>query len=171
MKNEVRHTAHSSYRCEYHIVFAPKYRRREIYGALKKDIGEIIRKLCCEKKVEIIEAEACPDHIHMLISIPPKLSVSQVMGYLKGKSSLMIFDRHANLKYKYGNRHFWARGYYVDMVGRNKKAIQEYIQNQLKEDELADQLSIKEYFDPFTGEKVDQGRKGQKGSFTSSKRK
>lgn len=162
---------HTRWRCQYHVVFAPKYRRLAIYGELKQDIGHILRKLCERKGIEIIEAEACPDHIHMLISIPPKLSVSQVMGYLKGKSSLMIFDRHANLKYKYGNRHFWARGYYVDTVGRNKKAIQEYIQNQLKEDELADQLSIKEYFDPFTGEKVDQGRKGQKGSFTSSKRK
>lgn len=162
---------HTRWRCQYHVVFAPKYRRLAIYGELKQDIGYILRKLCERKGIEIIEAEACPDHIHMLISIPPKLSVSQVMGYLKGKSSLMIFDRHANLKYKYGNRHFWARGYYVDTVGRNKKAIQEYIQNQLKEDELADQLSIKEYFDPFTGEKVDQGRKGQKGSFTSSKRK
>ena len=162
---------HTRWRCQYHVVFAPKYRRLAIYGELKQDIGYILGKLCERKGIEIIEAEACPDHIHMLISIPPKLSVSQVMGYLKGKSSLMIFDRHANLKYKYGNRHFWARGYYVDTVGRNKKAIQEYIQNQLKEDELADQLSIKEYFDPFTGEKVDQGRKGQKGSFTSSKRK
>lgn len=162
---------HTRWRCQYHVVFSPKYRRLAIYGELKQDIGYILRKLCERKGIEIIEAEACPDHIHMLISIPPKLSVSQVMGYLKGKSSLMIFDRHANLKYKYGNRHFWARGYYVDTVRRNKKAIQEYIQNQLKEDELADQLSIKEYFDPFTGEKVDQGRKGQKGSFTSSKRK
>lgn len=116
MKNEVRHTAHSSYRCEYHIVFAPKYRRREIYGALKKDIGEIIRKLCCEKKVEIIEAEACVDHIHMLVSIPPYISIAQFMGFLKGKSTLMIFDRHANLKYKYGGRSFWCRGYYVDTV-------------------------------------------------------
>ena len=125
-------------------MFAPKYRRLAIYGELKQDIGYILRKLCERRGIEIIEAEACPDHIHMLISIPPKMSVSQVMGYLKGKSSLIIFDRHANLKYKYGNRHFWARGYYVDTVGRNKKAIQEYIQNQLKEDELADQLSIKE---------------------------
>ncbi len=116
MKNEVRHTAHSSYRCEYHIVFAPKYRRKEIYGALKKDIGEIIRKLCKEKKVEIIEAEACPDHIHMLVSIPPYISIAQFMGFLKGKSTLMIFDRHANLKYKYGGRNFWCRGYYVDTV-------------------------------------------------------
>ena len=162
---------HTRWRCQYHVVFAPKYRRLAIYGELKQDIGYILRKLCERRGIEIIEAEACPDHIHMLISIPPKMSVSYVMGYLKGKSSLMIFDRHANLKYKYGNRHFWARGYYVDTVGRNKKAIQEYIQNQLKEDELADQLSIKEYFDPFTGEKVDQNRKGQRGSFTSSKRK
>ena len=154
MKNEIKHTAHSTYRCEYHIVFAPKYRRKEIYGELKKDIGEILRKLCNEKKVEILEAEACPDHIHMLIEIPPKYSVAQIMGFLKGKSSLMIFDRHANLKYKYGNRHFWARGYYVDTVGRNKKQIAEYIRNQLQEDEMADQMSIQEYIDPFTGSKT-----------------
>ena len=158
MKNEVRHTAHSSYRCEYHIVFAPKYRRREIYGALKKDIGEIIRKLCCEKKVEIIEAEACVDHIHMLVSIPPYISIAQFMGFLKGKSTLMIFDRHANLKYKYGNRQFWCKGYYVDTVGRNKKVIAEYIRNQLAEDKISDQISIKEYFDPFTGEQVNKSK-------------
>lgn len=126
MKNEIKHTAHSTYRCEYHIVFAPKYRRKEIYGQLKKDIGEIIRKLCNEKKVEIIEAEACADHIHMLISVPPYLSIAQFMGFLKGKSSLMIFDRHTNLKYKYGSRNFWCRGYYVDTVGRNKKIIQKH---------------------------------------------
>ena len=114
MKNEIKHTAHSTYRCEYHIVFAPKYRRKEIYGQLKKDIGEIIRKLCNEKKVEIIEAEACSDHIHMLVSVPPYISIAQFMGFLKGKSTLMIFDRHANLKYKYGSRNFWCRGYYVD---------------------------------------------------------
>ena len=129
---------------------APKYRRMEIYRA---DIGVILRKLCRQKGVEIIEANACPDHIHMLISIPPKYSVSQIMGYLKGKSSLMIFDRHANLKYKYGNRHFWARGYFVDTVGRNKKVIKAYIQNQLQEDQIADQVSIKEFVDPFTGSK------------------
>ena len=151
MKNEIRSTAHSKYRCQYHIVFAPKYRRKEIYGQLKKDIGQILRKLCEQKEVEIIEAELCPDHIHMLISIPPKYSVSQIMGYLKGKSSLMIFDRHANLKYKYGNRHFWARGYFVDTVGRNKKQVAEYIRNQLAEDQIADQMSLKEYVDPFTG--------------------
>lgn len=111
---------HTSWRCQYHIVFAPKYRRQVIYRKIKVDIRKIQRKLCEQKGVEIIEAELCPDHVHMLISIPPKYSVSQIMGYLKGKSSLMIFDRHANLKYKYGNRHFWARGCYVDTVGRNK---------------------------------------------------
>jgi putative transposase len=152
-KNEIRTTAHSTYRCQYHIVFAPKYRRKEIYGTLRKDIGQILRKLCEQKKVEIIEAEACPDHIHLLVSIPPYLSVSQFMGYLKGKSSLMIFDRHANLKYKYGSRHFWCRGYYVDTVGKNKKIISEYIQNQLEEDSAYDQLTLKEYIDPFTGNK------------------
>lgn len=151
MKNEVKHTAHSTYRCEYHIVFAPKYRRKVIYGKLKKDIGEILRKLCNEKKVEIIEAEACVDHIHMLVSIPQYISVSQFVGFLKSKSALMIFDRHANLKYKYGNRSFWCRGYYVDTVGKNEKAIREYIQNQLEEDFASDQLSLKEYIDPFTG--------------------
>ena len=129
-KNEVKSSAHSKYRCQYHIVFAPKYRRKDIYGQIKKDIGEILRKLCEQKGVEIIEAEACPDHIHMLVSIPPHLSVSQFVGYLKGKSSLMIFDRHANLKYKYGNRHFWCRGYYVDTVGKNKRIIAEYIRKQ-----------------------------------------
>ena len=112
--NEIRSSAHSKYRCQYHIVFAPKFRRKEIYGKLKKDIGQILRKLCEQKNVQIIEAEACPDHIHMLVSIPPHISIAQFMGYLKGKSTLMIFDRHANLKYKYGNRHFWARGYFVD---------------------------------------------------------
>ena len=135
------------------IAFAPKYRRMEVYGKIKEDIGIILRKLCQQKSVEIIEAQACPDHIHMLISIPPKYSVSQIMGYLKGKSSLMIFDRHANLKYQYGNRHFWARGYFVDTVGRNKKAIKAYIQNQLEEDKMSDQISIKEFIDPFTGSK------------------
>lgn len=152
-KNEIKSTAHSKYRCQYHIVFAPKYRRKEIYGQIKKDIGEILRKLCEQKGVEIIEAEACVDHIHMLVSIPPHISISQFMGYLKGKSSLMIFDRHANLKYKYGTRHFWCRGYYVDTVGRNKKVIAEYIRNQLEEDSASDQISFKEYTDPFTGTK------------------
>ena len=150
---DVSSLEHTSWRCQYHVVFAPKYRRMEIYGKIKEDIGIILRKLCQQKSVEIIEAQACPDHIHMLISILPKYSVSQIMGYLKGKSSLMIFDRHANLKYKYGNRHFWARGYFVDTVGRNKKAIKAYIQNQLEEDKMSDQISIKEFIDPFTGSK------------------
>ena len=151
-KRNKKHS-NSKYRCQYHIVFAPKYRRKEIYGQLKKDIGEILRKLCEQKGVEIIEAEACPDHIHMLVRIPPHISIAQFMGYLKGKSSLMIFDRHANLKYKYGSRNFWCRGYYVDTVGRNKKVIAEYIRNQLEEDYTLDQMSIKEYPDPFTGSK------------------
>ena len=124
-----------------------------IYNQIKTDIGKILRKLCEQKGIEIIEVEACPDHIHMLISIPPKYSVAQVMGYLKGKSSLMIFDRHANLKYKYGNRHFWCRGYYVDTVGKNKKRIEEYIRNQLQDDIANDQLSLFESVDPFTGKK------------------
>lgn len=142
---------HTSWRCQYHVVFAPKYRGMVIYGEIKQDIGRILRQLCQQKGVEIIEAELCKDHVHMLLSIPPKYSVSQIMGYLKGKSSLMIFDRHANQKYKYGNRHFRARGYYVDTVGRNKKQIQEYIRNQLQEDQIEDQVSIKEFIDPFTG--------------------
>ena len=152
--NEIKSTAHSKYRCQYHLVFAPKYRRKEVYGKIRQDIGEILRKLCNQKGVEIIEAEACPDHIHMLVSIPPYISIAQFMGYLKGKSSLMIFDRHANLKYKYGSRNFWCRGYYVDTVGKNAKKIEEYIRNQLKEDLEYDQMSLKEYFDPFTGEPV-----------------
>ena len=153
MKNEIKHTAHSSYRCEYHIVFGPKYRRKEIYGKLRKDIGEILRKLCEEKGVEIIEAKACPEHIHMLVSIPPHLSVAQFMGFLKSKSALMIFDSHANLKYKYGRRNFWSRGYFVDTVGKNERVIQEYIKNQLERDYVQDQVSLKEYIDPFTGNK------------------
>ena len=151
--NEIRSSSHSKYRCQYHIVFAPKYRRKEIYGQIKRDIGEILRKSCNQKDVVITEAEACPDHIHMLVSIPPHISIAQFMGYLKRKSTLMIFDRHANLKYKYGSRSFWCRGYYVNTVGRNKKAIAEYIKSQLEEDYMADQISIKEYIDPFTGSK------------------
>ncbi len=146
--------SHSKWNCKYHIVFAPKYRRQIIYGQIKADIGRILRLLCERKGVEIIEANACPDHIHMLVSIPPKLSVAQFMGYLKGKSSLMIFDRHANLKYKYGNRQFWCKGYYIDTVGRNKKIIEEYIKNQIQEDIAYEQMSLKEYIDPFTGEPV-----------------
>lgn len=152
-KNELRHGAHTTWRCQYHLVFAPKFRRKAIYGELRADIGKILRKLCAEKKVEIIEAEACIDHVHMLVSMPPHLSVSQFMGFLKGKSTLMIFDRHANLKYKYGSRHFWCRGYYVDTVGKNKRVIEEYIRNQLIEDEMMDQITMKEYIDPFTGSK------------------
>ena len=162
---------HTRWRCQYHVVFAPKYRRMTIYGEIKADIGKILRKLCEQKGIEIIEAEECPDHIHMLLSIPPKMSVSYAIGYLKGKSSLMIFDRHANLKYKYGNRHFWARGYYVDTVGRNKEAIKKYIQNQLKEDEMADQMTIKEYYDPFTGEEYQKRNSDKINPFTDRKKK
>ena len=155
-KNSLSHT---TWNCKYHVVFAPKYRRRVIYGQIREDIGKILRELCDRKGISIIEAEMCPDHVHMLIEIPPKYSVSEIMGYLKGKSSLMIFDRHANLKYRYGNRHFWCRGYYVDTVGKNAKKIEEYIRNQLQEDYIADQISLKEYVDPFTGEQVNQSKK------------
>lgn len=151
--NDINSLSHSKWRCKYHIVFAPKYRRQEIYGKLKVDIGKILRELSERKGVEIIAAECCKDHIHMLVSIPPHISVSQFMGYLKSKSSLMIFDRHANLKYKYGNRHFWCRGYFVDTVGKYETAIREYIDNQLKDDMMSDQISLKEYIDPFTGSK------------------
>ena len=150
---DIKSLEHTTWRCQYHLLFAPKYRRMAIYGELKQDIGWILRKLCEEKGVEIIQAEACPDHVHMLVSIPPKYSISTFMGFLKGKSALMIFDRHANLKYKYGNRTFWARGYYVDTVGRNKEQIKEYIKNQLEQDQIADQMSLKEFIDPFTGSK------------------
>ena len=129
--DDINSLSHSRWRCKYHIVFAPKYRRQVIYKEIKRDIGTILRKLCEMKAVEIIEAELCPDHVHMLVSIPLNLSVASFVGYLKGKSALMIFDRHANLKYKYGNRHFWARGYYVDTVGKNEKKIAEYIRQQL----------------------------------------
>ena len=156
--------SHTRWNCKYHIVFAPKYRRQIIYGKIKNDIGKILRMLCERKGVEIIEAEACSDHIHMLVSIPPKISVSSFMGYLKGKSSLMIFDRHANLKYKYGNRKFWAEGYYVDTVGKNKKVIEEYIKKQLQEDIATDQIVMKEFVDPFTGEKNEINKK-KKGPF------
>ncbi|SFY08519.1 IS200/IS605 family transposase [Ruminococcus sp. XPD3002] len=152
-RDDISSLAHSKWNCKYHVVFAPKYRRMVIYSKIRVDIGKILRKLCEQKGIEIIEAETCPDHIHMLIAIPHKYSVAQIMGYLKGKSSLMIFDRHANLKYKYGSRHFWCRGYYVDTVGRNEKVIREYIKNQTEEDCMADQLTFKEYIDPFTGSK------------------
>ena len=152
-KDTTNSLSHTRWKCKYHLVFAPKFRRQIVYGKIREDVGRILRILCEQKKVEIHEAEACPDHIHMLVSIPPHLSVAQFVGYLKGKSSLMIFDRHANLKYKYGNRHFWCRGYFVDTVGANKNAIAEYIRHQLDEDIAYEQLSLKEYFDPFTGGK------------------
>ena len=150
--------AHTTWECKYHIVFAAKYRRQVIYGKIKQDIGKMLRELCERKGIEIIEAECCKDHVHMLVRIPPKYSVSEIVGYLKGKSSLMIFDRHANLKYKYGNRHFWCRGYYVDTVGKNAKKIEEYIKNQLQDDIATDQISLKEYMDPFTGEQVKKSK-------------
>ena len=149
-KNSLSHT---SWNCKYHIVFAQKYRRKVIYGKIRVGIGKILRLLFEMKGIQIIEAECYPNHIHMLVDIPLKYSVSQIVGYLKGKSSLMIFDKHANLKYKYGNRHFWCRGYFVDTVGKNKKRIEEYIRTQLQEDIAEDQISLKEYIDPFTGKK------------------
>ena len=152
--NDIHSLSHSKWNCKYHIVFAPKYRRKVFYREKRAAIGKILRQLCEWKGVNIIEAEVCPDHVHMLVEIPPSLSFSAFVGYLKGKSTLMIFERHANLKYKYGNRHFWCRGYYVDTVGKNAKKIQEYIQNQLKEDLEYDQMTLKEYVDPFTGEPV-----------------
>jgi putative transposase len=139
-------------------VLTPKYRRQVIYGKYKIEIGKILRTLCERNGIEIIEANACKDHIHMLVSIPPKMSVSKAMGILKGKSALMIFDRFANLKYKYGNRHFWCRGYFVDTVGRNKTAIQKYIQEQVDEDQMVEQMSMKEYIDPFMGTPVKEGK-------------
>ena len=141
--------AHSSWNCKYHIVFAPKYRRRVFFGQKRREIGAILRQLCEWREVNIIEAEVCPDHIHMLISVPPKFSVSQIMGYLKGKSSVMIYQKYANMKYRYRHREFWCTGYYVDTVGKNTKKIKEYIANQIKEDKIIDQISIFETIDPF----------------------
>ena len=158
MKLDISSLAHTKWECKYHVVFAPKYRRQIIYGKIKQDIGLMLRKLCAYKEIEILEAEACKDHVHMLLSIPPKYSISQVMGKLKGKSSLMIYEKYANLKYKYGNRHFWCRGYYVSTVGRNKNAIETYIRNQLQEDHAEEQLTIKEYVDPFTGKPAQEGK-------------
>lgn len=149
--NDDSSLSHTRWNCKYHIVFIPKYRRKEIYGKIRTDIGQIFRQLCVYKEVEIIEAHAMSDHIHMMIRIPPKISVSSFMGYLKGKSSLMIFERHANLKYKYGNRNFWAKGYFVSTVGLNDEVVKEYIRNQEKEDMMSDSLSAKEYKDPFKG--------------------
>ena len=145
--------SHTKWLCKYHIVFTPKYRRKAIYGQYKESIGKILRQLCNYKGVEIIEGHLMPDHVHMLVSIPPKYSISQFMGYLKGKSSLTIFDRHANLKYKFGNRHFWSTGYYVSSVGLNTATIQKYIREQETEDMIQDKRSIKEYEDPFKGSK------------------
>mgnify|MGYP002751119853 FL=1 len=156
--DDLHSLSHTKWNCKYHIVFAPKFRRQVIYGKLKTDIGKILRELCERKEIEIIEAECCKEHVHMLMQIPPKYSVAEIMGYLKGKSSLIIFDRHANLKYKYGNRHFWCRGYFVDTVGKNAKKIEEYIRNQQQEDKMYDQLSLMEYVDPFTGEPVKRNK-------------
>ena len=152
MKNQDNDTfslAHTTWKCQYPIVFTPKYHRKIIYGALRAEIGKILRELCRRKSVEIIEAHAMPDHIHMLVSIPPNERVSSFMGYLKWKSTMIIFERYAHLKYKYGNRHFWSRGYYVSTVGGNKQAVQKYIQNQEKEDMISVQMSMVEYYDPF----------------------
>lgn len=142
--------SHTKWNCKYHIVFAPKYRRKAFYGSRRLEIGAILRELCRWKDVNILEAEVCIDHVHMCVEIPPKMSVSSFMGFLKGKSSLMIYERWGNLKYKYRNRQFWRRGYYVDTVGKNTAKITEYIRNQLKEDELSNQMTLEE-FDPFTG--------------------
>ena len=151
--NDSKSLAHTRWNCKYHIVFAPKYRRKEFYGEKRAEIGKILRELCGWKGVNIIEAEVCVDHIHMFVEIPPKMSVSSFMGFLKGKSSLIIHERHANLKYKHGNRFFWCRGYYVDTAGKNTQKIAEYIKNQLEEDKLQDQLTFREYEDPFKGSK------------------
>ena len=148
--NDKHSLSHTKWNCKYHIVFAPKYRRKEFYGSKRLEIGQILRELCSWKEVNIIEAEVCPDHIHMLVEIPPKLSVSSFMGFLKGKSSIMIYERWGSLKYKYRERQFWCRGYYVDTAGKNAKAIQEYIQNQLKQDQLSEQLTF-DVVDPFKG--------------------
>lgn len=141
--------AHTTYNCKYHIVFAPKYRRMVIYGRYRVEIGKILRTLCSRKGMEIIEAELCPDHVHMLVSIPPKLSVAGAMGFLKGKSSLMIFEKFGNLKYKFRGRSFWCRGYYVDTVGKNTEKIKQYIRSQLVEDKMTDDMVQPDLFDPF----------------------
>jgi len=145
--------AHTRYMCKYHIVFIPKYRRKVIYNKLRKDIQKYIQELCKWKGVEILAGNMMPDHVHLLISIPPKLSVANFMGYLKGKSAMMIFERHGNLKYKFGNRNFWATGYFVSTVGVNTATIEKYIREQEKQDQIEDSLSKKEYEDPFKGSK------------------
>ena len=149
---ETHTLSHTTWNCKYHVVFAPKYRRKVFYGEKRLEIGVVLRTLCKWKGVNILEAEVCPDHVHMLVEIPPKYSVSQFMGYLKGKSSLMIYEKWGNMKYKYRNREFWCRGYYVDTVGKNTKKIQEYIAHQLEEDKAADQLTL-DLVDPFNGKK------------------
>ena len=156
--NDIHSLSHTKWNCKYHIVFAPKFRRKVIYGQLYRDIANILSTLCKRKGVRIVRAEMCRDHVHMLVEIPPSMSVSSFVGYLKGKSTLMIFERHANLKYKYGNRHFWCRGYYVDTVGKDAKKIEEYIRNQIQEDLEYDQMTLKEYIDPFTGEPVKRSK-------------
>lgn len=148
--NDIHSLSHSKWNCKYHIVFAPKYRRKVFYGTKRLEIGQILRQLCNWYGVTLLEAEACPDHIHMLVEIPPKHSVSSFMGYLKGKSSIMIYNKWGNMKYKYRNRSFWCRGYYVDTVGKNTKAITEYIRYQLEEDRMAGQLTLDD-LDPFNG--------------------
>ncbi len=149
--NDTKSLAHTKWNCKYHIVFAPKYRRKVFYGEKRRVIGEILRKLCEWKGVTIVEAEVCPDHIHMLLEIPPKMTVSRVVGYLKGKSSIMIYERFGELKFKYRNREFWCRGYYVDTTGKNTAKIKEYIKRQLDEDKMGEQLKIPLKGDPFTG--------------------
>ena len=149
---ETHTLSHTTWNCKYHVVFAPKYRRKIFYGEKRAEIGAILRQLCKWKGVNILEAEVCPDHVHMLVEIPPKYSISQFMGYLKGKSSLMIYEKWGNMKYKYRNREFWCRGYYVDTVDKNTKKIQEYIAHQLDEDRAADQLTL-DLGDPLDGKK------------------
>ena len=151
--NDNHSLSHTQWNCKYHVVFAPKYRRKAMYGMKRLEIGQMLRKLCEWKSVNLIEAEVCPDHVHMLLEIPPKMSVSGFMGYLKGKSSLMIYEKYGNMKFKYRNREFWCRGYYVDTVGKNAKKIEEYIKNQMKEDEVNGQITIFDEADPFTGSK------------------
>ena len=156
--NDINSLSHTKWNCKYHIVFAPKYRRKVFYKEKRVEVGKILRQLCEWKGVKIVEAEVCPDHVHMLVEIPPKLSVSSFMGYLKGKSSTMLYEQFGELKYKYRSREFWCRGYYVSTVGRNRRTIEQYIRNQLQEDLASDQMSIAEYIDPFTGKPVKEGK-------------
>ena len=157
--SDVQSLAHTKWNCKYHVVFAPKYRRQVFYGEKKREIGEILRRLCEWKGVTILEAECCPDHVHMLLEIPPKMSVSGFMGYLKGKSSLMLYERFGDLKFKYRNREFWCRGYYVDTVGKNKEKIRDYIKKQLEEDKLGTQFCLPDPGSPFTGRKEQKCRR------------